>query len=134
MVERWEVPEGLRRKMVEIARQFRKEPTRGEKLLWEHLRGRRLDGIKFRRQQPFGLFVVDFFAASHRLIVEVDGPIHDQQCEADEQRQALLESLGLRFCRIRTERVESAVNEALAVIRQALAAAADADATAEGPP
>jgi very-short-patch-repair endonuclease len=124
MFDRWEVPENLRRAMVEIARQFRKQPTKGEKLLWEHLRARRLDGVKFRRQQPLGPFVVDFFAASHRLIVEIDGAVHDDQQEADRQRQGLLESLGLRFCRIRTELVESDITEALSRIRKALAVCA----------
>ena len=44
----------VRRKMVEIAREFRKEPTEGEKILWDALRGKKLDGIKFQRQQPVG--------------------------------------------------------------------------------
>jgi len=73
----------VRRKMVEIAREFRKEPTEGERILWGALRGKRLDGIKFRRQQPVGYFVVDFYASTFRLVIEVDGPIHDKQTEAD---------------------------------------------------
>src|SRR5262249_43642984 len=101
--DRWEVPESLRRQMGEVARQFRNVPTRGEGILWDALRGKQLDGVKFRRQQPIGPFVVDFFAASQRLIVEVDGPVHDDQREADARRQSLLESLGLRFLRIKTE-------------------------------
>ena len=121
MSDRWEVPEGLRRQMVEVARQFRKEPTPGEAILWAALRGRRLDGVRFRRQQPIGPFVVDFLASAHRLIVEVDGPIHDDQQEADRQRQELLEMLGLRFCRIRTELVERDLAAALVQIRNALA-------------
>src|SRR5215475_14071995 len=81
------VPPEIRRKMIEIAREFRKEPTEGEKILWEALRGKKLDGIKFRRQQPVGYFVVDFYASAFRLVVEVDGPIRDQQVEADQARQ-----------------------------------------------
>ncbi|HEY8476661.1 MAG TPA: DUF559 domain-containing protein, partial [Chloroflexota bacterium] len=57
--------------MVEVARQFRKAPTRAEALLWSALKGRRLDGVKFRRQQPIGSFVVDFCAPERRLVVEV---------------------------------------------------------------
>src|SRR5689334_377387 len=122
MSDRWEVPEDLRRLMVEVARQFRKEPTRGEAILWESLRARRLDGVKFRRQQPLGAFVVDFFCAECRLIVEVDGSIHDveAQAEADRQRQEILECLGLRFCRVRTELVEKDLSAALKTIREAL--------------
>ena len=63
--------------------------------MWNSLRRKRLDGRKFRRQQPIGPFVVDFFCPAERLIVEVDGPIHDSQREADRVRQQLLETLGL---------------------------------------
>ena len=72
------VPPEIRRKMIEIARDFRKEPTEGERILWGALRGKKLDGIKFRRQQPVGYFVVDFYASAFRLVVEADGPIHEQ--------------------------------------------------------
>ena len=85
----------VRRKMLEIAREFRKTPTKGEKILWEALRGRKLDGIKFRRQQPVGYFVVDFYNSVYRLVVEVDGPIHELQKEADEARQEVLEDIGI---------------------------------------
>ena len=68
-----------RRKMLEIAREFRTTPTKTEEILWEALRGKKLDGIKFRRQQPVGYFVVDFYNSVYRLVVEVDGPIHESQ-------------------------------------------------------
>ncbi|BCX03095.1 MAG: hypothetical protein KatS3mg053_1033 [Candidatus Roseilinea sp.] len=118
--ERWHVPEALRRKMVAVARDFRKNPTPSEAILWQALRGKQLDGVKFRRQQPIGPFVVDFFASSHRLIVEVDGPIHETQKAADEARQRLLESLGLRFVRLPADLVERDLPAALERIREAL--------------
>ena len=96
------IPPEIRRKMTEIAREFRKEPTEGERILWEALRGKKLDGIKFRRQQPIGYFVVDFYASAFRL----DGPIHDQQVEADKARQDILETLGFTVLRIKTEILE----------------------------
>jgi len=107
----------VRRKMLEIARQFRKESTKGEKILWEALRGKKLDGIKFRRQQPVGYFVVDFYNSVNRLVVEVDGPIHEIQKEADEARQKILEELGLVVFRIKSEVVEDNLPMALAPIR-----------------
>jgi very-short-patch-repair endonuclease len=76
---RLEVSESVRRKMVEVARQFRKEATESERILWQALRGKKLDGLKFRRQQPIGLFVVDFYNSAYRLVIEVDGQIHDFQ-------------------------------------------------------
>ena len=100
MADQWEISPTMHHEMAQIARQFRKAPTASEAILWEALRGRQMQGIKFRRQQPIGPFVVDFFAASHKLIVEVDGAIHGSQQEADRRRQTLLESLGLRFLRV----------------------------------
>jgi very-short-patch-repair endonuclease len=116
----WVIPPHLHHEMVLIARQFRKESTRSESILWQVIRGRKLDGVKFRREQPIGLFIVDFFAASERLIVEVDGPIHDFQVDADAKRQRLLESLGFRFVRIKSEIVEQDLPQALDMIRAAI--------------
>jgi len=111
------VPPDIKRRMIEIAREFRKEPTEGEKILWGALRGKKLDGIKFRRQQPIGYFVVDFYNSAYRLVVEVDGPIHEQQVEADKARQNILEVLGLAVFRIKTEIPEKNLPLALNMIR-----------------
>ncbi len=114
------VPAELKEKMIEVARHFRKEPTRSEALLWEALRNRQLDGKKFRRQQPIGAFVLDFFCAEARLAVEVDGPIHENQREADRMRQELIEATGLRFVRVTAEQVETDLQGVLSAIRAAL--------------
>jgi very-short-patch-repair endonuclease len=115
----WEITPALKRRMTEVARQFRKEPTLSENFLWQALRSRKLEGRKFKRQQPIGVFVVDFFCRSELMVVEVDGPIHESQQDLDHQRQELLESLGLRVVRITSELVENNLSEALATIRQA---------------
>jgi adenine-specific DNA-methyltransferase len=107
----------IRRKMIEIARVFRKQPTKGEKILWNALRGKKLDGIKFRCQQPIGYFVVDFYSSAYRLVVEVNGPIHELQKEADAARQEILEELGLVVLRIKSEVVEKNSPAALDFIR-----------------
>ena len=103
---RQKVSPEIKRKMVETARQFRKEPTKSEHLLWQVLRGKKLDGIKFRRQQPIGNFVVDFYNSTYRLVIEIDGSIHDSQIEYDQARQSILEALGLNVFRIKAEAVE----------------------------
>jgi len=100
------VPPNVKRKTLEIARQFRKEPTRSEHLLWQALRGKKLDGVKFRRQHPVGNFVVDFYNSVYRLVVEVDGSVHDGQVETDQARQEILENLGLNILRVKAETVE----------------------------
>lgn len=111
------VPPEIQRKMVEIAREFRKAPTQSEEILWQALRGKKLDGIKFRRQQPIGYFVVDFYNSVYRLVIEVDGSIHDSQIEADYARQNILELLGLNVLRIKAELVEENLPVALNLIR-----------------
>src|SRR3972149_2993383 len=94
------VPPEIRRKMVDIAREFRKEPTEGEKILWLALRGKKLDGIRFRRQQPVGYFVVDFYASRFRLVVEGRSPMHDLRREADIATLCGTERLELTVLRI----------------------------------
>jgi len=117
LLDRWKVPVFVRARMVGVAREFRKEPTPSEDVLWQYLRRKQLEGRKFRRQQPIGPFIVDFFCAEERLIVEVDGAIHHAQREADAHRQRLLEGLGLRFVRVSAELVESDIATALDRIR-----------------
>ncbi len=114
---RLEVSPEIQRKMLELARAFRKEPTPSEDILWQSLRGKKLDGIKFRRQQPVGYFVVDFYNSVYRLVIEVDGLIHDNQIEADRARQDVLELLGLNVLRIKSETIENNLPRALNEIR-----------------
>jgi very-short-patch-repair endonuclease len=115
---RQKVPPEIKRKMVETARQFRKEPTKSEYLLWQALRGKQLDGIKFRRQQPIGNFIVDFYNSEYRLVIEIDGSVHDDQVEYDLARQNVLEELGPNILRIKAEAVEKNLLTVLAEIRK----------------
>ncbi|HEX2091552.1 MAG TPA: DUF559 domain-containing protein [Longimicrobiaceae bacterium] len=105
--------------MTEAARGFRKTATPSEAILWKALRGSALAGRKFRRQQPIGPFVVDFYCPAERLVVEVDGGIHESQAERDRARQECLETLGLRFIRISARQIERGLPAALASIRTA---------------
>jgi very-short-patch-repair endonuclease len=114
----WEISDDLRKKMQDVARQFRKEPTQSEAILWEAIRNRKLENRKFRRQHPIGTFIVDFFCREENLIVEVDGLIHESQQELDRQRQGLLESLGLHFVRVSSQQVETSLFETLETIKQ----------------
>ncbi len=103
------VPPDVHRRMVARAREFRRVPTPSERLLWAALRDRQVYGLKFRRQHAIGPFAVDFFCAAHRLIVEVDGPIHDSQREHDAERQRLLEACGYSMLRFSAAQVEYAL-------------------------
>jgi hypothetical protein len=63
----------------ERARTLRKNLTEAEQRLWQKLKQRQIAGVKFRRQQPIGPFIVDFVCFEHRVIVEVDGGQHGEQ-------------------------------------------------------
>jgi very-short-patch-repair endonuclease len=115
---RLEVPGDLKQKILQAARDLRKDPTCSEALLWQALRRKQLNGIKFRRQQPIGPFVVDFYAPSIRLVVEIDGAIHQQQQEADQARQMILESLDLDVLRFSASQVEDELDSVLSAICQ----------------
>lgn len=116
--ERWSVPPELKAKMHDLAAQLRKDHTESEEILWQALRGRKLDGRKFRRQNPIGAFVVDFLCAEENLVIEVDGAIHEQQRESDALRHEIIESLGLRFLRFSAAEVEHNLNGVLDVIKR----------------
>ena len=73
----------MRSGLVGLARDLRSNETRAEHLLWSKLRNRQVDGWKFKRQVPFGHYILDFFCSDARLAVEVDGATH---CEPHEQR------------------------------------------------
>jgi len=104
---KWDIDPELRRRMTLVARELRRRSTRGEEILWAALRNRQLEGRKFRRQQPVGPFVLDFYCSQERLAVEVDGGAHTAQRDLDAERQSLIESLGIRFVRVANEDVES---------------------------
>jgi very-short-patch-repair endonuclease len=113
------VSPALKARMTEVARGFRKAPTpqRGDPLAG--VAGRGAGRRKFRRQQPIGPFIVDFYCSTERLIVEVDGGVHETQRERDSERQALLESLDLRFVRLPAVIVETNLPAALRAIGRA---------------
>jgi very-short-patch-repair endonuclease len=89
--------------LISRARQLRRASTDAEKALWQGLRARQLEGLKFRRQHPVGKYIVDFICLEKALIVELDGGQHaeDAQREKDKTRDQWLEGEGftvLRFC------------------------------------
>ena len=101
------------------ARELRQEMTPAEKLLWNCLRNKQLHGLKFRRQHPLGPFVADFYCAARRLVVEIDGDIHDLQPERDAARTEQFEQYGYRVIRFRNEQVLNDIESVLATIQAA---------------
>jgi len=95
----WKTSPELWLKLKPLAQEMRREPTAAENILWQRLRRKSLSGYKIRRQHPFDRFIVDFYCAETRLVIEVDGVIHEQTQEYDAVRQEFLEYLGLRVLR-----------------------------------
>ncbi|MCC6613211.1 MAG: endonuclease domain-containing protein [Anaerolineae bacterium] len=104
--------------MVHIARDLRQRQTPAEVLLWEAVRDRRLDGLKFRRQHPVEntAYVVDFLCYEARLVVELDGGIHADQPDADAIRQAEIEAQGYHVLRFRNQAVQDDLESVLMAI------------------
>src|SRR5689334_18705381 len=110
--------------MVQVGRELRQRQTSAEAVLWEHLRDRRLANIKFRRQHPIAntTYVADFYNYEARLVIELDGSVHDdpQQQAIDRNRQQEIESLGHRVLRFRNERIFTDLASVLGEILAAL--------------
>ena len=104
-----EAPQGAK----QIAREFRREPTRPEREAWECLRNRRCLGLKFRRQEAVGIFVLDFYCAALLLGLEIDGPTHrtDGAAERDAERDNAIRAQGIEIVRIAADRVSMATLE-----------------------
>jgi very-short-patch-repair endonuclease len=86
---------------------LRGDPTPTEAALWKQLRGRQLNGYKFRRQHPVGRFVLDFYCDEVQLAVEIDGAVHldSDQALADREREEILQERGIRFLRFTATQV-----------------------------
>jgi cyclase len=98
---------GADKLLFQRAAELRCQPTHAEEVLWGYLRTKPL-GFKFRRQHPYLNYILDFYCHSRKLVIEVDGSIHNKGDvkNNDEQRQSHLESKGLLVLRFANENVE----------------------------
>jgi very-short-patch-repair endonuclease len=83
------------------AKKLRKKMTEEERILWSKIRNRKVNGMYFRRQHPYGNYILDFFCFEANLVIEVDGLIHLSKHEYDLERTKYLESSGLTVIRFR---------------------------------
>ena len=105
------------------ARQLRREMTPAEARLWRHLQNRQLNGAYFRKQHTVGRFIVDFFCAMSKLVVEVDGDSHAVQTDYDEARsQWFREQKNYRVIRVTNDDVHHNIEGVLDIISKALRA------------
>ena len=89
------------------AKDMRREPALYERRLWRLLRDRRLDGLKFRRQVVIGRYIADFLCHRHRLIVEADGPSHEDRADSDAERDAWLTAENFLVLRFPNSQIEN---------------------------
>jgi very-short-patch-repair endonuclease len=103
------------------ARELRKDLTPAEKKLWQYLRNDQLDGARFRRQHAVDTYIVDFFCAKSKLVIEVDGDSHAEQMEYDAAwTQWLNEQHNYRVLRFINREVLTNIESVLEAIRAAL--------------
>ena len=100
------------------ARDLRYGQTPIEERFWRELRSRQLTGMKFRRQHPIGNFIVDFYCADKKLVVEIDGDSHAEQIKYDEKRTKWLEYQGYRVIRFTNREVLNQLSAVLEKIMQ----------------
>jgi very-short-patch-repair endonuclease len=84
----------------ERVKRLRVNSTELEKILWDALRGRKVGGLKFRRQHPIEPYIADYYCADAKLIVELDGESHNGREDYDDRREAHFRSLGLTVMRV----------------------------------
>jgi very-short-patch-repair endonuclease len=104
----------------QFAKALRKNMTDAEQLLWRHLRAHRLGDQKFRRQQPIGLYIVDFVHFGARLVIEADGGQHNDSPD-DAVRDAWLRNQGFTVLRFWNSDILQNIEEVLEAILKELA-------------
>jgi very-short-patch-repair endonuclease len=107
-------------KLYQYGRELRQSATKAEMILWEYLRDRKLDGLKFRWQHPIDKFIADFYCHEKKLVVELDGAVHDDKMNVqyDEARTYELKGSGIKVTRFRNSEVENNISFVLNEIRK----------------
>lgn len=120
MTSNQEISRQTRDLLIECAREMRQSPTDAEALLWTRLRKRNLAGFKFRHQHIIQTYIVDFYCPAAKLVIEIDGSIHNQQREYDNERDADLRAMGYKILRFSNENVLNNISGVLAKINTTL--------------
>ena len=102
------------------SRELRTNATPAERALWQRIRNRQIDGVRFNRQVPIGPFICDFAARQAKLVIELDGGQHAVRTAADERRTDFLQGHGYRVLRFWNNDVLEQMDGVLTVIAGAL--------------
>ncbi|MBN1291400.1 MAG: DUF559 domain-containing protein [Candidatus Latescibacteria bacterium] len=112
----------------ETIRSLRNNSTQAENIFWERVRNRKIHGCKFLRQHPIRFeidgkrrfFVADFYCADYKIVVEIDGAIHNRQKDYDKLRTYIIENKGLRVIRFKNDDVEHDIDGIIDILTKAL--------------
>ncbi len=105
--------------IVKRCRRLRRNQTESEEIFWQQVRNRKINDLKFLRQHPFiyqavnfklYYFIADFYCAEKKVIIELDGKIHEEQKEYDEKRDLILKEMNLKVIRFKNSEIEKAVD------------------------
>jgi very-short-patch-repair endonuclease len=99
------------------ARELRKNLTPAETELWRYIRKGQLDGKHFRKQHPYGIYILDFYCFKASLAIEIDGPVHISKHEYDLEREKYIESSGVKVLRFSNEDIENRIEWVLSKIK-----------------
>ena len=108
---------GASRQGFENAHELRASMTDAEKALWERLRKNQL-GVRFKPQHPVGCYIADFYAHAAKLVIEIDGNIHDEQKEYDADRTSVMEEFGLKIIRFSNDEVLNNIDDVIQRINE----------------
>lgn len=107
----------MNRNINSIAKTLRKRLTDTEQVLWKYLRANQMEGLKFRRQEPIGNYIVDFICYEKRIIIEVDGGQHSVNKEKDNKRDKWFKEQGFKVLRFWDNEVLTNIEGVLEVLR-----------------
>ena len=107
-----------KKSLLPLARRLRRDQTSTEEKLWRCLRGRRLEGLKFRRQQIIAGYIADFCCIEARLTIEIDGKQHDEREDYDRARTAAISQAGFAELRFSNDEVNERIDWVLQEIRR----------------
>ena len=102
------------------ARGLRNCQTDQEKKLWEKLRNGQINGMHFRRQHPYNIYIIDFYCFKANLAIEIDGKIHIGRRQYDEERTRFIESSGIKVIRFKNGDIENRIDWVVDEIKKAI--------------
>jgi very-short-patch-repair endonuclease len=120
LIPRVTLHEGASNGLFGYSKNLRQELTSAEQLMWDNLRNRKIDDLKFRRQHPIGKYIADFYCHQKLLVIELDGSIHNlpENKDYDRARDEYFRELGITVLRFTNEEVLGNMSSVLKKIRE----------------